>query len=112
MLGLRPVRGRLPLIASGARSGAIPYHRAFELMCSRACIYTHARFLVVRDGRDDRIDELERETAQLRALVLEQQGIIEALDRRVRELEARLAHFSGNSSKPSSTDLLLGHCYP
>jgi transposase len=66
---------------------------------------------VVRDWRDDRIDELERENAQLRALVLKQQGIIEkqqrtieALERRVRELEARLAQFSGNSSKPPSTD--------
>ena len=73
--------------------------------------HSYARLLVVRDWRDDRIEELERENAQLRALVLKQQGIIEkqqrtieALERRVRELEARLAQFSGNSSKPPSTD--------
>ena len=59
---------------------------------------------MVRDWRDDRIEELERENAALRALVLKQQGIIEALERRVRELEARLAQFSGNSSRPPSTD--------
>jgi transposase len=59
---------------------------------------------VVRDWRDDRIEELERENAQLRARVLELEGIIVALERRVRELEARLAQFSGNSSRPPSTD--------
>jgi transposase len=52
---------------------------------------------VVRDWRDDRIEELERENAELRA-------ILKALEQRVRELEARLAQFSGNSSKPPSTD--------
>jgi transposase len=59
---------------------------------------------VVRDWRDDRIDELERENAQLRARVCELEAIVVTLERRVRELEARLAQFSGNSSKPPSTD--------
>ena len=59
---------------------------------------------MVRDWRDDRIEELERENAQLRARVCELEAIIVALERRIRELEARLAQFSGNSSKPPSTD--------
>jgi transposase len=73
---------------------------------------------VARDWRDDRIDELERENAALRAQVCEQQAIIEAqkrtiaaleerlqrLETRIRELEARLAKSSGNSSRPPSSD--------
>lgn len=59
---------------------------------------------MVRDWRDDRIERLERENAQLRARVLELEGIIVARERRIRELEARLAQFSGNSSRPPSTD--------
>jgi transposase len=59
---------------------------------------------VVRDWRDDRIDELERENAQLRARVCELEAIVLTMARRIRELEARLAQFSGNSSKPPSTD--------
>jgi hypothetical protein len=74
--------------------------------------------MVARDWRDDRIDELERENAALRAQNREQQAIIEvhkrtiaALERRIeqlearlRELEALLARYSGNSSKPPSSD--------
>jgi transposase len=73
---------------------------------------------VARDWRDDRIDELERENAALRAQNREQQAIIEAhkrtiaaleqrieqLEARLRELEALLARSSGNSSKPPSSD--------
>jgi transposase len=73
---------------------------------------------VARDWRDNRIDELERENAALRAQNRDQQAIIEAqkrtiaaleqrieqLETRLRELEALLARFSGNSSKPPSSD--------
>jgi transposase len=73
---------------------------------------------VARDWRDDRIDELERENATLRARVCEQQALIEAqkrtiavlegclrqLEARIQELEALLAKFSGNSSRPPSSD--------
>jgi transposase len=73
---------------------------------------------MARDWRDDRIDELERENAELRAQNREQQAIIEAqkltiaalerrveqLESRIRQLEALLARFSGNSSKPPSSD--------
>lgn len=74
--------------------------------------------IVARDWRDDRIEKLERENAALRAQVCEKQEIIEpqkrtiaALERRIqqlevriRELEALLARYSGNSSKPPSSD--------
>jgi transposase len=76
-------------------------------MCNCSCTGSpgfYASSLVARDWRDDRIDELERENAELRALVSKQQRIIEALEQRVRELEARLTQFSGNSSRPPSTD--------
>ena len=59
---------------------------------------------MARDWRDDRIDELERENAGLRAQNREQQAIIEQLEARLRELEALLARYSGNSSKPPSSD--------
>jgi len=66
---------------------------------------------VARDWRNERIEELERENAQLRARIDEQQALIDAqqqmiatLERRIRELEARLARFSGNSSNPPSSD--------
>ena len=49
------------------------------------------------DWRDDRIEELERENAALRARIVQ-------LEVRVRELEALLAKHSGNSSRPPSTD--------
>ena len=52
---------------------------------------------MVRDWRDDRIEELERENAELRALIVR-------LQRRIEELEAQLAQFSGNSSRPPSSD--------
>jgi transposase len=67
--------------------------------------------IVARDWRDDRIDELERENAALRARICEQQALIEAQkrtiathERRIQELEARLGQHSGNSSRPPSTD--------
>ena len=66
--------------------------------------HSYARLLVVRDWRDDRIEELERENAELRARVCELEAIVVTMERRIRELEARLAQFSGNSSKPPSTD--------
>lgn len=73
---------------------------------------------MVRDWRDDRIDELEREIAALRARNCEQQALTEAqkrtiaaleqrvqeLEGKVRELEARLGQHSGNSSRPPSSD--------
>lgn len=53
--------------------------------------------LVARDWRDDRIEELERENGALRNHVAQ-------LEARVRELEAQVAKYSGNSSRPPSTD--------
>jgi transposase len=53
--------------------------------------------IVGRDWRDDRIEELE-------AIVRVQQATIAALELRVRELEAQLARFSRNSSRPPSSD--------
>jgi transposase len=52
---------------------------------------------VTVDWRDERIRELEEENARLRAHV-------DALERPIQELEATLARFSGNSSKPPSSD--------
>jgi len=73
---------------------------------------------VARDWRDDRIEQLERENAELHAHSREQQALIEAqkqtiatlerrlkqLEARLRELEALLARYSGNSSRPPSSD--------
>jgi transposase len=47
-------------------------------------------YLVERDWRDDRIEELE--------------ALVARLMRRIEDLEARLAQFSGNSSRPPSSD--------
>src|SRR5271167_3690407 len=61
--------------------------------CSFACTMPSVASrspIVARDWRDDRIEELERENAALRA--------------RVTELEARLGKSSGNSSRPPSSD--------
>lgn len=52
---------------------------------------------MARDWRDDRIEELERENAALRARIAE-------LEARVQKLEALLARYSGNSSRPPSSD--------
>ena len=71
-----------------------------------------------RDGRDDRIDELERENAalraengELRAMIEVQKRTIAVLAQRVEQLEARLreqgarlGRNSGNSSSPPSSD--------
>ena len=73
---------------------------------------------MARDWRDDRIEELERENAALRAKNQEQQALIDAhqrtvallaqrveqLEARLRELEAKLGRRSGNSSRPPSSD--------
>jgi len=59
---------------------------------------------VARDWRDDRIDELERENAALRARNRALEQRIQELEARIRELEARLGQHSGNSSRPPSTD--------
>jgi len=71
--------------------------------------YTPA--VMARDWREVRIEELERENAQLRARVREQQAVIEirqqtiaALERRIVDLEAKLGQSSGNSSRPPSSD--------
>ncbi|WP_437642558.1 DUF6444 domain-containing protein [Sorangium sp. So ce854] len=50
------------------------------------------------------MEDLERENAQLRARVDQQQALIAILEHRNQDLEARLARFSGNSSKPPSSD--------
>jgi transposase len=52
---------------------------------------------VVRDWRDDRIEELE-------AIVRVQRTTIVALEHRVRDLEAEIGKHSGNSSRPPSSD--------
>ena len=57
-----------------------------------------------RHGRDERIEELERENAQLRADLAAAEERVKVLEERVRELGARLAQRSGNSSRPPSTD--------
>jgi transposase len=59
---------------------------------------------VARDRRDDRIAELERENAELRALVSSLQTALAAAEQRIRDLEAQLARYSGNSSRPPSSD--------
>jgi transposase len=57
----------------------------------------YGALIVVHDWRDDRIKELE-------AIVCLHQATIGALERRVQELEAQLAKYSGNSSRPPSSD--------
>jgi transposase len=62
---------------------------------------------VVRDWRDERIAELERENAELRLLipiVAELRAALAKAELRIRDLEARLALYSGNSSRPPSSD--------
>ncbi len=75
-------------------------------------------WVVAHDWRNDRIDELERENAALRAQICEQQAMLEArqkaialLEQRVEQLEAQLQELktlvgrnSGNSSCPPSSD--------
>jgi septal ring factor EnvC (AmiA/AmiB activator) len=70
---------------------------------------------VARDWRDDRIEELERENAALRAKVCEQQTIIEALKRtiaalegRIRQLEAQLREIEARLAKSGSPTRLVG----
>ncbi|CAD7844119.1 MAG: hypothetical protein, partial [Olavius algarvensis Gamma 1 endosymbiont] len=46
----------------------------------------------------------DKELKRLRALVVAQAMLIEHLHERIRELEARLAQDSHNSSKPPSSD--------
>jgi transposase len=59
---------------------------------------------VTRDWRDDRIEELEQENAELRARVRTLEAMVAALQEHVRNLEARLGKRSGNSSRPPSSD--------
>jgi transposase len=59
---------------------------------------------MARDWRDERIDELERENAQLRARLAAAEERIRVLELRIVALEARLAQRSGNSSRPPSSD--------
>jgi transposase len=67
-----------------------------QLACS-VLVDAYDSPIVRRDWRDDRIEELE-------AIVRVQQATIAALEQRVRELEAQLAKFSRNSSRPPSSD--------
>jgi transposase len=60
--------------------------------------------VMARDWRDDRIEELERENAALRAENRELRRCIAQLEARIRELEAQLSRNSGNSSCPPSSD--------
>lgn len=55
---------------------------------------------------DDEFTRLRQENAELRTLVAEQAALIEQLQQRIQELEARLAKDSHNSSKPPSSDPL------
>ncbi|MEO7329075.1 MAG: IS66 family transposase [Minicystis sp.] len=59
---------------------------------------------MARDWRDDRIGELETQLAERDRLILELRTLVEALQGRVRGLEARLAQTSSNSSRPPSSD--------
>jgi uncharacterized coiled-coil protein SlyX len=73
---------------------------------------------MARDGCNDRIEELERENAALRAQICELQATLEARqqtiavhEQRVEQLEAQLRGLktvlgrnSGNSSRPPSSD--------
>lgn len=56
------------------------------------------------DWRDERMAELERENAALRATVKQQAHQIDSLLRRVAVLEEQLRRSSTNSSKPPSSD--------
>jgi transposase len=59
---------------------------------------------VARDWRDERIEELEALVRAQQATIETQQQTIAMLEGRVHELEARLARYSGNSSRPPSSD--------
>lgn len=56
------------------------------------------------DARDIRIAELEGQVAARDKVIVGLMGMIEALTKRVAELEARLGQNSANSSKPPSSD--------
>ncbi len=57
-----------------------------------------------RDWRDDRIAELEAELARRDRVIAKLTGQVDALRRRVAELEEQLRRSSRNSSKPPSSD--------
>lgn len=59
---------------------------------------------MTRDWRDDRIEQLEALVREQQAIIEAQARTIAALEQRIATLEAQLAQFSGNSSKPPSTD--------
>jgi hypothetical protein len=59
---------------------------------------------VARDWRDDEIEQLEALVRKQQAIIEARQRTIAALEARARELEAQLAQYSGNSSRPPSSD--------
>jgi transposase len=60
--------------------------------------------VVTRDWRDERIAELEALVHAQQMTIEAQQRTIATLETRVRALEVQLARYSGNSSRPPSTD--------
>lgn len=59
---------------------------------------------MARDWRDDRIAVLEAQLAERDRVIEELRTVIDVLQHRVRDLEARLAQNSSNSSRPPSSD--------
>lgn len=103
----REMKAMLMDIESAQRCQFVSVHRpdlrrrqSYGRACSPVCIEAQRAqrsTIVARDWRDDRIEELE-------TLVRAQQATIAALERRIQELEALLARYSGNSSRLPSSD--------
>ena len=66
--------------------------------------FGHGRKMMRRDWRDDRIDELEAQIAQLRGQLAERDRLITELTAQVAELREQIRQSSQNSSKPPSSD--------